>query len=114
MYAYSAYWHQKHLDFKDKTHPLFIGSCGTYHLDTIEKLPTQRPRGRLDYQLLYIASGKVHFYFNGKEEVISAGNMVLYRPKEPQRYYYYGKDHTEVYWVHFTGSNVKNMPLLKI
>lgn len=35
--------------------------------------------------------------------------MVIYRPKEEQRYYYYGVDHTEVYWVHFTGSNVKNI-----
>lgn len=34
--------------------------------------------------------------------------MVLYRPREEQRYYYYGADQTEVYWVHFTGNNVKN------
>ena len=34
----------------------------------------------------------------GKEEIVSAGNMVLYRPKEEQRYYYYGADHPEVYW----------------
>ena len=34
--------------------------------------------------------------------------MVLYRPREEQRYYY-GADQTEVYWVHFTGSNVKNI-----
>ena len=33
--------------------------------------------------------------------------MVLYRPREEQRYYY-GADQTEVYWVHFTGNNVKN------
>ena len=63
----------------------------------------------MDYQILYIASGKAHFYFNGKEEIVTAGNMVIYRPKEEQRYYYYGIDHTEVYWVHFTGSNVKNI-----
>ena len=44
-----------------------------------------------------------------KEEIVSAGNMVLYRPKEEQRYYYYGADHPEVYWVHFTGNNVKNI-----
>lgn len=35
--------------------------------------------------------------------------MVLYRPKEPQKYDYYGEDQTEVYWVHFTGSDVKNI-----
>lgn len=109
MYVDSAYWHNKVLDFKDKRHSLFVTSCGTYRLLTKPKLPTNRPRGRIDYQILYIASGKAHFYFNGIEEIVAAGNMVIYRPKEEQRYYYYGADHTEVYWVHFTGSNVKNI-----
>lgn len=109
MYTDSAYWHGKVLDFKDKAHPLFVCSCGTYHLFTKPKLPTHRPRGRLDYQILYIASGKAHFYFDGVERIVTAGNMVLYRPKEEQRYYYYGVDHTEVYWLHFTGGNVKNI-----
>ena len=35
--------------------------------------------------------------------------MVIYRPKEEQRYYYYGVDQTEVYWVHFTGNNITNI-----
>lgn len=109
MYTDSAYWHNKVMDFKDKSKPLMVCSCGTYHLFTRPKLPTHRPRGRLDWQILYIASGKAHFYFNGAEHIVTAGNMVIYRPKEEQRYYYYGTDHTEVYWVHFTGSNVKNI-----
>ena len=33
--------------------------------------------------------------------------MVLFRPKEPQVYYYYAVDKTEVYWVHFTGWEVE-------
>lgn len=109
MYMDNAYWHNSHRGFKDKKHPLFVGSAGVYHLFTRPRLPTHRPRGRLDYQLLYVAGGKAHFYFHGKEEIVTAGNMVLYRPKEEQRYYYYGVDRTEVYWVHFTGNNVKNI-----
>lgn len=35
--------------------------------------------------------------------------MIIYRPKEEQRYYYYGTDQTEVYWVHFTGKDVKKI-----
>ena len=34
---------------------------------------------------------------------------MIYRPKEEQRYYYYGVDQTEVYWVHFTGNNITNI-----
>ena len=109
MFVDSAYWHNSRIDFKDKKHPLFVGSCGTYRLMTLTKLPTHRPRGRVDFQLLYVSSGKGHFYFNGKEHIVPAGNMVLYRPREEQRYYYYGADHTEVFWVHFTGGNVTNI-----
>lgn len=109
MYANNAYLNNTTMDIKDKSSPLIVTSCGTYHLFTCPKLPTWRPRGRLDFQLLYIASGKAHFHFNGKEEIVTAGHMVLYRPKEPQKYEYYGEDQTEVYWVHFTGNDVTNI-----
>lgn len=113
MYINSGYLNNSRLDFKDKTRPLVVGSCGTYHLYTRPKLPTYRPKGRIDYQLLYVAAGKAYFYFNDhgkeKETVVTAGHMILYRPKEMQKYVYYGVDQTEVYWVHFTGSNVTNI-----
>ena len=85
--------------------------CGTYKLYTKPKLPTWRPRGRLDFQLLYIAAGKAHFHFGSdtEETIVPAGHMVLYRPKEPQKYEYYANDQTEVFWVHFTGNNVTNL-----
>lgn len=109
MYTNNAYLNNTMVDIKDKSKPLIVTSCGTYRLYTKPILPTWRPRGRLDYQLLYIAAGKAHFHFDDKEQVVTAGHMVLYRPKEPQKYEYYGEDQTEVYWVHFTGGNVKNI-----
>ena len=109
MYTNNAYLNNKTMDIKDKSKPLIVTSCGTYHLYTRPKLPTWRPRGRLDFQLLYIASGRAHFHFDGKEQIVTAGHMVLYRPKEPQKYEYYGEDQTEVYWVHFTGGDVTNI-----
>ena len=74
-----------------------------------EKLPTWRPKGRLDYQLLYVLSGKAHFFFNGEERIVNAGRMVLIQLRQEQRYIYYGEEKPEVYWVHFTGSDVKNI-----
>ena len=111
MYLNCGYMHNSAIDFKDKSKPLIVGSCGTYRLLTTPKLPTYLPRGRLDYQLIYISAGQVYFHFDNKENetVIKAGNMVLFRPKEFQKYEYYGIDKTEVYWVHFTGSDVKNI-----
>ena len=109
MYTNNAYLNNSTLAIKDKSKPLIVTSCGTYHLYTKPKLPTWRPRGRLDFQLSYIAAGKAHFHINGKEEIVTAGHMVLYRPKEPQKYEYYAEYQTEVYWVHFTGNNVTNI-----
>lgn len=111
MYLNSAYLNNSAIDFKDKSKPLIVGSCGTYRLLSKPKLPTYRPRGRIDYQLLYINSGKAHFHFDNvdNETIVNAGNMILYRPKELQKYEYYGTDKTEVYWVHFTGGDVKNV-----
>ena len=109
MYISSGYLNNSRVPYKNKSKPLIVGSCGTYRLQTVKKLPTWRPRGRLDYQLLYVVSGKAHFYFDDAERIVTAGHMVLFQPRQEQHYEYFGMDKTEVYWVHFTGSNVKNI-----
>ena len=109
MYINSGYLNNSRVPFIDKSKPLIVGSAGTYKLRTHERLPTWRPRGRIDYQLLYVASGKTVFYFNGEPKEVAAGHMVLFQPRQEQRYEYYAVDRPEVYWVHFTGSDVKNI-----
>lgn len=109
MYTNNAYLNNTLVDIKDKSKPLMVTSCGTYRLYTRKKLPTWRPRGRRDFQLIYVASGKAHFHFGEEERIVTAGHIVLYRPKEPQKYEYYGKDQTQVFWVHFTGNDVTNI-----
>ena len=109
MYINSGYLNNSRTDFKDNSTPLVVGSCGTYRLKTRPKLPTYWQKGRRDYQILYVANGKTHFWFDGKEEIVSAGHMVLYKPEEIQKYVYYLEDNPEVFWIHFTGSDVKNI-----
>lgn len=111
MFLNSGYLNNSLVDFKDKSKPLIVGSCGTYRLYTHPKLPTLRPRGRLDFQIIYVAAGTAHFHFDHAENdtIVSAGSMVLFRPKEFQKYEYYAADQTHVYWVHFTGGNVTNI-----
>ena len=109
MYINSAYLNNSRVPIKDKSKPLVVTCCGTYKLKSISKFPTWRPRGRLDYQLLYVAAGKTHFYFDGQERIVTAGHMVLFQPRQEQKYDYFVKDNPHVYWVHFTGSDVKNI-----
>lgn len=109
MYVNSGYLNNSRVDFKDYTRPLIVGSCGTYRLYQHPVLPTRRPKGRVDYQLLYVAAGKAHFFFDEQEQIVEAGNIVVYRPGEPQRYVYYVEDHPEVFWVHFTGYDATNI-----
>lgn len=106
MFRNVAYLHNSLLDMVDETKPLHVNSCGYHRVHTRPVFATVRPNGRRDYQLLYVAKGKGHFYFDGKERVVSEGNMILFRPNEPQIYRYYADDKPEVYWVHFTGKDV--------
>ena len=109
MYINAGYLNNSRTDFKDNSTPLVVGSCGTYRLKTRPKLPTGWQKGRRDYQILYVANGKTHFWFDGREKIVSAGHMVLYKPEEIQKYVYYLEDNPEVFWIHFTGSDVKNI-----
>lgn len=109
MYVNSGYLNNSRVDFKDHARPLTVGSCGTYRLYKHPVLPSHRPKGRVDFQLLYVATGKAHFFFEGKEEIVQAGSFVLYYPREEQKYYYYAAEHPEVFWVHFTGYDVTNI-----
>ena len=109
MYINSGYLNNSRLAFKDKSRPLIVSSCGNYRVSSRYKLPTWWRHGRIDWQLLYIASGKAHFYINDQDITVTSGNMVLFQPKQEMHYEYFGKDKPEVFWVHFTGSDVRNI-----
>lgn len=109
MYINVAYVDEENPNLEDLSVPLRINNCGYYRVHTTPVIETPHPEGRNDYQLIYIAAGKGEFYFKGSKEptIVTKGNMILFRPGEPQVYYYYAVDKTEVYWVHFTGWKVE-------
>ena len=109
LYINVAYVDEENPNLEDLSVPLRINNCGYYRVHTTPVIETPHPEGRNDYQLLYIAAGKGEFYFKGSKEptIVTKGNMILFRPGEPQVYYYYAVDKTEVYWVHFTGWKVE-------
>ena len=106
MYTNVAYLNNSVSVVKDTSKPLIVTSCGFYRVDSGPTIKTNRPKGRRDYQLLYILEGKAHFYFESGEIIVNKGEMVLFRPREPQSYFYFPKDKCQAFWVHFTGSDV--------
>ena len=110
MYTYTGYLNNFDTDMDDQSRPLLVSGCGIYRLVKLPVMETIRPKGRLDYQLLYVSSGKA-FFDLGEETIVevSAGSMVLYRPGEPQRYWYCVQDRPEVCWIHFTGSQADRL-----
>ena len=75
MYMNTGYLKHSHMDFKDKSRPLIVGSCGIYRLSEHPKMPTYRPRGRVDFQIIYIAAGCGHFHFDTVDNEKSFRNM---------------------------------------
>lgn len=109
MYTNTAYLGKKDEDIVDSTRELLVTAAGYFRIHTSKVFETERPDGRGDYQLLYVAAGKAHFYFNGQKKIVEKGNMILFRPGEEQIYYIYSADRPETYWVHFTGAEVEKL-----
>ena len=92
MYINSGYHNHSLIDFKDKSRPLIVGS---WHLSPILTQSFQLivPEEDLTFKSS-IVTGRAHFHFDNADDdtVVTAGNIVLYRPKEFQKYEYYGID----------------------
>lgn len=59
-----------------------------------------RPVGRKDYLLFYIAKGKEHFILENEIDA-DAGSFVFFRPFEKQKHIYLENETGEFYYVHF-------------
>ena len=107
MYARTAYLDGQQAALADNKESLIVSSGGQYRLKTRRHFETNRPAGRPDYQLLYIAAGTATFFFDGQPQILGAGTAILYQPGQSQHYIYRAKEQPEVYWVHFTGRDVQ-------
>ena len=84
---------------RESEHCFCINNCG--YFENVSDICVTRPRGRVDYQLIYIKAGEMEFL--GKENpcVLGSGALYLYRPNEPQ--YYRTRGCTTFFWIHFSG-----------
>lgn len=65
---------------------------------------SHRPKGRRDYHILYIAKGCCYLREQGEVLVAEAGSLVVYRPGEPQDYWFRGVDQSVSDYIHFSGT----------
>jgi AraC family transcriptional regulator, arabinose operon regulatory protein len=103
MLNISGYLNEYDEEIVDTQNNISVNSCGHYKLINLNKFETLRPLGRQDYQILYVAHGSADFFIKNKMVHIPAESFVLYYPGEKQQYYYYLKDHPDIYWIHFSG-----------
>ena len=109
MFVNRADWGRPHEDIVNTEMPLLVTAVGQYKLNTVVEMRTDRPTGRGDYQLLYIAAGCGYFALEGRIHTLPRGTAVLYRPGEAQDYTFRASDKAEYFWCHFTGSDVENL-----
>lgn len=91
---------------EDNSVAFFINCCGYLKSGGFD---VSLKRQRKDYYLIYIINGKGYYKFHDRYVSVQAGNIIIYRPEEMQDYFYSKDDKTELYWIHFTGSEVSNL-----
>lgn len=96
------------IGFEDTQHPVAVNCCGWQRFINRDYVQ-QRTKGRLDYQIIYVFRGTAHFWIDETWLTLSAGNIVLFSPGEPQVYSYFSQDQPEIYWIHFTGTKIPEL-----
>lgn len=66
---------------------------------------TIRNKGREDWSLFYCETGKMYF----DESVLESGQIWIYPPNIPHKYAAYSKDNVTYHYLHFTGSDLKEI-----
>lgn len=80
-------------------------SCG-YHELHEQSHNINWPKGRSDYQLIYITKGHGYFIINDENIHVSAGDVIIHPPMTPQVYNFSGQELTCYYSLHFIGANI--------
>ena len=87
---------------KTSTEYLEVNACGIEHISKKDR-GSNREKGRSDYHVLYVERGVCHILLDGEWTKAPSGSIVLFRPYEPQRYFYLKDDNSISHYIHFTG-----------
>ncbi len=75
-----------------------VVSCG--HIFAQKGRKIDRPAGRPDFLLFYVAKGREHFFLD-REVIAEEGSFMFFRPFEKQQHVYLENKTGEFYFVHF-------------
>lgn len=95
-------------DIVDTKNFIAVNSCGFYKLVKLPRFETGRPNGRSDFQLLYISKGTASFSIMNEIHIVPEGSLVIYTPHQSQYYMYQLSENPEIYWIHFSGTDIDN------
>lgn len=87
---------------------LSLNSCGIQKLDAADA-SRYRPKGRVDYHILYLMDGCCYTPKDGKMIRAKKGDIVLFEPGEPQEYHFYRTDRSVSCYLHFTGTGCRGL-----
>ncbi len=106
-YAYNEYRGQecKESNRASDDMPLILNCTGFF--TSKHPFSTDKPRGRLDYYLMYINSGALTVFNRDTPIEVGAGSLIIFRANERYRYASRCGDTLSYFWAHFTGSEVE-------
>lgn len=81
---------------------LEVNSCGIDRIKNCD-MGSYRPYGRCDYHILYVERGVCNIVIDAQQQKFAQGTVVMFRPYEPQHYFYLQDDNSVSHYIHFTG-----------
>ena len=90
---------------RQHTHTVAVMTCGRCSSAEDGDFLTLRKTGYKGWSLYYCEKGRVEF----GDIVLNPGEVWIYEPGAEQRYAMYQKDKTVYHYLHFNGSDIRNM-----
>lgn len=100
-------WAHNYFEQKTRSDALYVKSCGYFY--DITHSATERPQGRKDYQIICVTDGRLCVKLDGETRILGRGEVILFKPDEPQIYGNIAEEPTSYFWIHFSGTAAKEL-----
>ncbi len=87
---------------------LEVTACGVSNYK-FDKDTVVSHKGRDYFQFIYVKNGRFTAELIDKTVEVKKGSVIIYHPRESQKYHYFPKTYCETVWLHFSGTALKEM-----